>query len=53
MPNTLLQNALGGNPFTYTPPTPAASTPSGDSTSQSMQQWLQQFMDQGGKQRLS
>lgn len=47
MPPTLLQNALGGNPFTYTPPAPV-KTASGDSTMQSLEDWMQQFMRQGG-----
>lgn len=51
MPNTLLQNALGGNPFTYTPPAPASSTDSGDSTNLNLQDWFNQFMGQGGNQR--
>jgi hypothetical protein len=46
MPNTLLQNALGGNPFSYTPPTPAANTLTNPNFS--MQQWMNQFLTQGG-----
>jgi len=46
MPNTLLQNALGGNPFSYTPPTPAANTLTDPNFS--MQQWMNQFLTQGG-----
>jgi hypothetical protein len=48
MPNTLLQNALGGNPFSYAPPAPKAPA----QTPNPMQAWLQQFLQQGsGSQR--
>lgn len=44
MPNTLLQNALGGNPFSYTPPVdPMATKPDGNP----FETWLKQFMNQG------
>jgi hypothetical protein len=48
MPNTLLQQALGGNPFTYTPP-PAQST--NQPNMQTLQDWLNRFMNQGRNQR--
>jgi len=49
MPATLLQNALGGNPFSYTPPTP--KTEDIGNPTLSMNRWLEQFMNQGNSQR--
>ena len=45
MPNTLLDQALGGQSFSWTPP-PAqpSSTPSGQATMPSLQDWLKQFL---------
>jgi hypothetical protein len=47
MPNTLLQNALGGNPFNYTPPQPATGTDKSQSMLFSMQDWLNEFLKNG------
>lgn len=44
MPNTLLQNALGGNPFSYTPPPTPTPTPADGNP---FETWLKQFMNQG------
>jgi hypothetical protein len=49
MPNTLLSNALGGNPFSYTPPAPADT--SNQNIPVSMQDWLNRFMNSGIYQR--
>jgi hypothetical protein len=49
MPNTLLSQALGGQPFSWMPPTPT-STPSGSGNLQSQGSnnwWLQQMLGQG------
>jgi len=50
MPNTLLDEALGGQSFSWTPP-PAqpAQTPSGSGTMPSLQDWLKQFLMNGSK----
>jgi len=50
MPNTLLQQALGGNPFTYQPPQPQNKSIV-NNPSLTMQDWLNQFMNQGSNQR--
>jgi len=47
MPNTLLQNALGGNPFSYAPPAP----PQPPKQNNPIQAWLQQFMNQNQRGR--
>jgi hypothetical protein len=41
MPSTLAQSALGGNPFSFTPPQPVNASPG--MTTQDMQWWLSQF----------
>lgn len=48
MPNTLLDEALGGQSFSWTPP-PAqpSATPSGQATMPSLQDWLKQFLMNG------
>jgi len=54
MPNTLLSNALGGNPFSYTPPAPADTSNQNGSNQNvpvSMQEWLNRFMNSGIYQR--
>lgn len=54
MPNTLLQNALAGNPFTFTPPLPASSSGTqSQPNAQQLQDWLTQFLGQGRNQRLA
>ena len=49
MPSTLLQMALGGQPFSWNQPKPptASPTPSGASTMNSPNDWLSQYMSQG------
>lgn len=53
MPNTLLQNALGGNPFSFTPPLPAQGATNNQPGTQQMQDWLNQLLGQGRNQRLA
>jgi hypothetical protein len=61
-PSTLLQYALGMNPLTMMPSSPTAtpsagpaqtSTPSGQSTQNSIPEWLDQFMSMGGMNNLA
>lgn len=47
MPNTMLQNALGGNPFSFTPPAPAQGAQNNQPDLNQLQAWLNQFMNQG------
>lgn len=53
MPNTLLQNAFGGNPFSFTPPQPAQGARNNQPDLNQMQEWLNQFMNQGRGLRLA
>jgi hypothetical protein len=43
MPATLAQNALGGNPFSFTPPQPKQENASPGMNTQDLQWWLNQF----------
>jgi hypothetical protein len=52
MPNTLLQQALGGNPFTYTPPAPKQGATNSQPNLQNFQEWLNQFMQNGRGMRM-
>lgn len=47
MPNTLLQNAFGGNPFSFTPPVPASGANNSQPNTTQMQDWLNSFMQNG------
>lgn len=51
LPNSLIGNALGGNPFSYTAPQPQPSTITPDNMGQpdipDWRSWLQQFRSQG------
>lgn len=53
MPNTMLGNALGGNPFSFTPPQPAQGARNSQPDLNQMQTWLNQFMNQGRGLRLA
>lgn len=50
LPDSLISTAIGGNPFSFMPPTPAAAQPqnNGQPDLLSWQDWLQQFRQQGG-----
>lgn len=52
LPDSLVGTALGGNPFSFTPPapvTPSASTPAGTGNTDILgfQDWLKRFLGQG------
>lgn len=47
MPNTMLGNALGGNPFSFTPQQPTKGANNTQPGLNQMQAWLNQFMNQG------
>lgn len=53
MPNTLLQNALGGNPFSFTPPAPTTGAVNNQPNTLNMMDWWNRFMNQGKGQRIA
>jgi len=56
MPSTLLQNALGGNPFSFSPPQPTQPPSTANQQAPDLlqvQDWWNRMMGQGMNQRMS
>lgn len=53
MPSSLMDMALGGQSFNWTPPPQSATENASPGMLQTLQQWLQQFLQQGSRGRMN